>query len=164
MSNYAIILNTIENEFINKVIDDINKALNTKSILPPHCTILLFEGDNQSVKKFKAIEVKSLTLNCLGLATFEGDNNTIYIQLEKNKELIDVYNYYLESFKEYEISDFSKFDNYIPHITLATHLSDDEFKIAKEIAEKAMLPKVIKIQSVSIVNSDYIVKYNSNTK
>lgn len=155
MSKYAIILNTEKNEFIDKTIDDINNKLKIESLLPPHCTVIIIEANEEVVKKFKAIEVKSITLNCLEIKTFEGDNNTIYIEVGKNKELLDVYNYYKEYFKDYKLDLFSELEKYTPHITLATHLTKEQLNEAKEIVKGEIIPKVIKVKSIAIVNSDF---------
>lgn len=155
MGKYAIILNTEDNSFINKIIDDINKRLNIESILPPHCTVFVFEANDEIVKKFRAIEVKSIVLKCLEISTFEGYNNTIYIEIEKNKELLEVYEYYLHYLKDIELDKYSLLENYIPHITLATHLTKEQLEMAKEECQGQIIPSVIKVMSIAIVNDEF---------
>ncbi|QGQ44735.1 YjcG family protein [Metabacillus sediminilitoris] len=98
------------------------------ALVPPHLTIKnAFEASEEEMKTISqelrhiAQEANPLKISIKKVSSFSPVNNVIYLKVEPTDELIDLHNKLhtggLESKPEY---------SFVPHITLAQQLSDDE--------------------------------------
>lgn len=123
--------------------------------LPPHCTLIMFEATESHFDSIKK-EIHRIATNSApfhsklnGIGGY-GDDFTLFVELDKNPELIHLRNSLYESFKKYLKS--GKQVEYKPHITLLY----DDFD-SNKIKKARDLLKDKKIDGQFYVNKIYLV-------
>ncbi len=153
---FAIVLGFDKIKQIDDAVDKIAKEVNpffTDSGYFPHVTLIVYEADNvDSVKKFYQIRPFKLSIKTQGISGFFGEKSTVYIEVEKTKDLEKLHDKYLR-ITDIQLSDFYSTENYHPHITLATDLNEEQLPLAKAIAENIKVPKTIQPTHVSLIDS-----------
>lgn len=153
---FAIVLGFDKIKQIDEAVDKIGKEVNpffVDSGYFPHVTLILYEAENvDSVKKFYQIRPFKLSIKTKGISGFNGEKSTVFIDVEKDKDLLKLHDKYLR-ITDIELSDYYKTENYHPHITLATDLTTEEVLKAKEIAESIKVPKSIQPTHVSLIDA-----------
>jgi len=119
--------------FPSKKIQDIANSYRKRydphyALIPPHVTLKeAFEEDDKNIDKLInklseiAKETKPFTLNVNKLSTFAPTTNTIYMKVEPAEELVNLH----ERLHSDDIPN-GKTYQFVPHITIAQKLSDDE--------------------------------------
>jgi 2'-5' RNA ligase len=98
------------------------------ALIPPHLTLkTVFESSDGEIKgisnKLRQIAEnhKPIHLKIAKVSSFQPVNNTIYLKVEQNPELNDLYKKLNEELPDVE----SKY-KFVPHITIGQKLSNDE--------------------------------------
>src|SRR5699024_9279620 len=120
--------------FPSKAIQDeanaYRKRYDTKyELIPPHITLkdpyeVIEESLKDVITEIKKIanDTKPFNININKVSTFAPVTNTIYYKVEPIQELIDLHNKMQQDF----FTDSSQ-HNFVPHITIAQNLMDDEY-------------------------------------
>jgi 2'-5' RNA ligase len=153
---FAIVLGFDKIKQIDDAVERIAKEVNpffTDAGYFPHVTLIVYEADNvDSVKKFFAIRPFKLSIKTKGISGFRGEKSTVFIDIEKDKDLMKLHDKYLR-ITDIQLSEYSTSENYHPHITLATDLSSEERATAEMIAESIRVPKSITPTHVSLIDA-----------
>jgi len=153
---FAIVLGFDKIKQIDEAVERIAKEVNpffNESGYFPHVTLIVYEADSvESVKKFYAIRPFRLQIKTKGVGGFKGEKSTVFIDIEKDKDLAKLHDKYLR-ITDIQLSDYSTIENYHPHITLATDLTEEESIAAKQIAESIRVPKAITPTHVSLIDA-----------
>lgn len=153
---FAIVLGFDKIKQIDEAVDKLSKEVNpffVDSGYFPHVTLILYEADNvDSVKKFYQIRPFKLQIKTGGIQHFSGEKNTLFLDVEKDKDLMKLHDKYLR-ITDITLSSFYEEENYHPHITLATDLSDDELTKGYELIEGMRFPKSLTPTHVSLIDA-----------
>lgn len=98
------------------------------SLIPPHLTLVYpFEASEADIKEI-VHQLEAITTNCqpfnlsvLKVSSFQPVNNVIYLKIDSNEGLKTLHKQLHNNLKDAQV-EFS----YVPHITLAQKLSNDE--------------------------------------
>ncbi|MBM7578260.1 YjcG family protein [Jeotgalibacillus terrae] len=98
------------------------------SLIPPHLTLKEpFEATDEEINKIAkklndvAKNAEPFTLRAYKISSFQPVNNVIYMKVDSVPELTNLY----QSLQSVEFGDESPY-SFVPHITVAQKLSDDE--------------------------------------
>ena len=97
------------------------------SLIPPHLTLMAsFDAEEDQIEKIvgrlreTAGKCTPFTLEVLKVSTFQPVNNVIYLKIDPNQALLSLHDEIIRSLEGKE--EYA----YVPHITLAQDLSNDE--------------------------------------
>jgi 2'-5' RNA ligase len=159
---YSVIMCFNSIKQIDKMIEQIGEKTNNYMIInkvPPHVTLTTFSTEEKSVTKIfkKFIDVKPfpITLKTKGYGTFNGESNSIFIDIEKTDEVIKLMNKYISKMLDVEHKDYFNAVDYHPHMTIATNLDNAQLELAQEIAKEYKIPKSITISSIRCIDENY---------
>jgi 2'-5' RNA ligase len=118
--------------FPSKTLQDIANSLRARydshyAQIPPHITLKeAFEAKdvNEVANEIKQItkEIKPFSINVYKFSSFNPVNNTIYMGIQENEELLTLQKKLNSGFFEQELK-----HQFVPHITVGQDLDDDEF-------------------------------------
>ena len=159
---YSVIMRFNSIKQIDKMIEQVGEKTNDhmiKNKVPPHITLTTFSTEEKSVNKIfkKFIDVKpfAITLKTKGIGTFNGDTNTIFIEIEKTDELVKLMNKYTSKIQDVEHKEWFNDTDYHPHLTIATYLNDEQLALALEMVKEYKIPKSITINTITCIDENY---------
>lgn len=162
--SYAIVLTfseEIEN-VLNKMRQEFQQYIDY--IIVPHVTLVypfapvfsLFQINEQLEKVAKRTKQFSITLN--GIKYFEKENKVVFAAIQNRcpvKKLhIDIIKSLDGFIKELDTDGKFNLDNYMPHVTIGSHIPDSVFKSVKKRFFRYKLHYVDKITCFSLFGED----------
>jgi 2'-5' RNA ligase len=111
------------------------------------------EDRRRTIGHFLDFHPSPIVLKTKGIGSFMEDTGTVFIDIENNEDLGKLQKKYFR-FPDATFSEQTSPENYHPHLTLATHLTEEETKQVLELVSGMKVPKTLTPNRVVFLEPD----------